>query len=99
MFVALGMGRFPESRHDGTEWDDSDPLGDQQAMARKCVLLWIEGGWSEHSKTLGLSSWASRYTPCQYCCLVKDELHSMSERMACDPDTPTFPLRQHDAYE
>ena len=100
MFKALMEGRFPQRRHDGSEWAPDDPLGDHRVMARKSILLWIKGDWSEHNKTLGLSGRASKYNPCQFCTLCKDELHSLNQCCSMGhSDVPLWPLRGHEEYE
>lgn len=46
------------------------------------VLLWIKGDWAEHSKTLGLMSWAASVNPCSLCHCSKAELHTKYARVS-----------------
>eukprot|EP00959_Pyramimonas_sp_CCMP1952_P453810 9468863-Pyramimonas_sp.AAC.1 len=57
----------------------------------------IKGDWAEHSKTLGLASWASKFSPCQYCSLPKCDLHM--HNCSIESDVVPFPLRAACEYE
>lgn len=63
----------------------SDTLPEEWRAPRKLsftgVLLWIKGDWAEHSKTLGLSNWASTSAPCTVCFSSRDELHTLYNRI------------------
>ena len=71
----MAEGSRPPRQYDGSEW----PAGDAWARATqplkcKAMLLYIKGDWSEHSHTMGLGAWNSKFNPCQFCHCCKSEL-------------------------
>ena len=102
MFESMSSGRRPEKRWDGSAWSTNDDLG-ALALSRPCLsyraaLIYIKGDWSEHAHALGISPWSSLWSPCQFCTLVKSEIHSMYGDML-DPEGMQWQLRDGNSYE
>ena len=96
----MGKGVRPPQRWDGAEWTPSCPIGksarDRPHLSYRAALIYIKGDWSEHAHSLGLSSWSSTWAPCQFCTLIKSDLHSMYNNM---PDGMQWHLRDGPSYE
>ena len=65
----LSSGRYPETRHDGTAWQegsaDADLAG--SALGYKAAALIVKGDWAEFAHTFGFASWQSLEHPCFAC--------------------------------
>ena len=95
----MAHGLRPDRMHNGDPW----PRGQGHAPADRqlsysAVLLFVKGDWCEHSKTLGLSSWAQNDNCCQFCELSKHELHNSSHYISHD-GVEQWPMREHHEYE
>lgn len=64
---ALAQGVWPESRHDGQPWRDSDSDRSGRAgqtMCAKAACIYVKGDWAEYAGTLGFPSWGDAMRPC-----------------------------------
>ena len=52
----------------------------------------------EHLRTIGLASWGQHHACCQFCTLVKTELHSLADQFSCDNGCQ-WQLRTHSDYD
>eukprot|EP00969_Alexandrium_andersonii_P303342 13409610-Alexandrium_andersonii.AAC.1 len=80
-FLALTTGTYPDSRHDGQEWQPSDETRASLAgldMDLQAVIIHIKGDWSEFAHTLAFPSWASAEYPCMFCSADRESLYSVA---------------------
>lgn len=94
---ALVSGSRPRCLYDGRPWPSDSKFKSGRTYNAKFCLLWVKGDWAEHSKSLGLSNWASWNNPCMYCHLNSEELHSLYDDLS-DNDGPGWPLRSASDY-
>eukprot|EP00959_Pyramimonas_sp_CCMP1952_P215284 4504615-Pyramimonas_sp.AAC.1 len=92
----MSRGERPATCYDGSAWGDGDWMDVSTPLNYKIALLWIKGDWSEHARTLGLQSWASKFSPCQFCHSTTDELRHVDG--VAHPDGPGWHLKQHSDY-
>jgi len=85
MFEGMSNGKRPPRTWDDKPWDPSSPVGtaakERPDLSYRAALIYIKGDWSEHAHSLGLASWSSAWSPCQFCTLAKFELHSLYHDM------------------
>ena len=69
-FESLLRGRYPERRHDGSDWRESD-VGRAsfagQAMSVPGVCLFVKGDWAELVQRWGFPGWNDAAAPCPHC--------------------------------
>ena len=94
--VHMQRGRRPATSYNGQPWGKAAWMDPGKPLSYRIVLLYIKGDWAEHSHTLGLASWASKYSPCQYCSCTKAEVEDMHANMRAEPQ---WLLRTHEDYE
>ena len=85
--------RRPATTIDNRAWEHSNP-----ELPFHACLVYVKGDWLEHSRTLGLARWDQFHSPCQFCTLVKSEVHSLADQFSADEGCP-WPLRSHEDYD
>ena len=67
--AALAQGKYPDFRHDGTEWSVTDAIRSRLAgtyMRFRAVIIDINGDWAELANTHGFASWFDSMRPCLF---------------------------------
>lgn len=93
----MAAKKFPNARHDGTAWLDSDGHRNDRLGAdlsfRSCVLF-IKGDWAEYATTLGLPTWNDSVRPCYMCNCFGDGMYNHAGSSAAG-----FPHRENLEHE
>eukprot|EP00959_Pyramimonas_sp_CCMP1952_P139173 2913274-Pyramimonas_sp.AAC.1 len=98
-FASLAQGRRPTERYDGQPFGVGEaPGGGAGApLTHRAFLLCMKGDWAEHASVLGLSSWSSKFAPCQFCRCCKHELHEFNSQLGVEGG-PAWLLKDHNSY-
>jgi len=76
--AALAKGVYPERRHDGSPFLETDTARRSRAgkrMSCKALLLYLKGDWAEYATTCGLPAWSDGLRPCFKCNSTKALLY------------------------
>ena len=77
----MASGRFPEARHDGQPWLDTDVARRDKGgcnLHTRAAIVYIKGDWAEYVSTLGLPSWNDGLRPCFCCNSPPDRLYEIA---------------------
>ena len=96
--AALESGQFPERRHDGVPWLETDEARESLAgkpLGIKGAVVQIKADWGEFGKSLGFFNWSHNLRPCPFCSCSKRTMLANIKRwtvvdapeMLSSPDT------------
>ena len=94
---AMQTHRRPPAMHNGAAWAQGS-VPDDPSLPFNACLIYIKGDWMEHLRTIGLASWGQHHACCQFCTLVKSELHTLADQFSSDNGCP-WQLRTHSDYD
>jgi hypothetical protein len=96
----LAEGIHPATKHDGTEWTESDNLRKDRAgtlLGIKAALMFLKGDWMEFAATFGFPSWSDAIRPCFLCNMYGTFMY-LIESMTLDRFCTGFRANEEDDY-